>query len=138
MLVDLKLNSKDLSAWGIYIVEQGVYEGSFNFNLLIDLSPIYKRDRDSEYSDHSRSYYGVADNLDQIKSLYADLIHSEESNVVISLAKIEKVEEPEEGGWRWHKWGEYIGTQSPQCEYLYDEPEIESIYVFHVHKVNVK
>ena len=33
-------------------------------------------------------------------------------------------------GWRWHKWGPYIGTQDPQCEYLADEPEIKEVFVY--------
>jgi hypothetical protein len=33
-------------------------------------------------------------------------------------------------GWRWHKWGEYVGLHAPQREYLHDEPLIETVYVF--------
>lgn len=50
------------------------------------------------------------------------------------LTRLLKSEESSDGGWRWHKWGEYIGTHKPQCEYLHDEPEIEEVWVFDVKK----
>lgn len=31
----------------------------------------------------------------------------------------------EGGGWRWRKWGEYIGDGEPTREYLDDEPEFD-------------
>jgi hypothetical protein len=45
-----------------------------------------------------------------------------------------KANQSHEGGWRWHKWGEYIGKYEPQYEYLYDEPEIEKVYVYHIYE----
>jgi hypothetical protein len=37
------------------------------------------------------------------------------------------------GGWRWHKWGEYIGTGKHECEYLDDEAGFgDGVYVYHV------
>lgn len=41
-----------------------------------------------------------------------------------------KEHEPPKDGWRWHKWGPYIGTQEPKAEYLYDEPTITLIYTY--------
>jgi len=51
------------------------------------------------------------------------------------LRVIRKDLEPTDGGWRWHKWGEYIGTQNPQMEYIHDEPEIEKVYVYHIYEL---
>ena len=31
------------------------------------------------------------------------------------------------GGWRWHKWGEYIGVHEPQHEYLSYEKDIDYV-----------
>ncbi len=37
------------------------------------------------------------------------------------------------GGWRWHKWGPYIGHQERSgCEYLDEEPNIESVFLFNI------
>lgn len=38
------------------------------------------------------------------------------------------------GGWRWEKWGPYIGTQRSVADYLHDEPDIDYVYTFHVYK----
>ena len=65
--------------------------------------------------------YGVADTVDQIKERYKKWF--EKSDWVIEVTPIfqEKENAGKGGGWRWHKWGEYIGTLKPQYEYLDDE-----------------
>lgn len=82
--------------------------------------------------------YGVCDDWRQIFSKMADrmrpYIDSPEPFVVF-VSKIAKKSQPEEGGWRWEKWGEYIGDKQPQYEYLYDEPEIDEVFVFEVYHV---
>lgn len=83
------------------------------------------------------SPYGVADNIEQVKEYAKDMISSD-NPVVIALTEMRKDKEPENDGWRWEKWGQYIGKQDPQCEYLFDEPNIESVYVFHVYAVRPK
>lgn len=92
-------------------------------------------DRWSEFYETTISAYGVCDNLAQVKERYAEAIAHPTNPVVISMTKLTKKNQYPEGGWRWHKWGEYIGTQDPQCEYLADEPVIEEVYVFHVYPV---
>lgn len=45
-------------------------------------------------------------------------------------------DQPSEGGWRWHKWGPYVGDKHPEHEYLHDEgPEITQATCFHVYRV---
>lgn len=83
--------------------------------------------------------YGVADNLDQIheyitktvKSIQKDYNSpSDEVFILVTVTPIFKNDQPSTHGWRWHKWGEYIGIREPKCEYLYDEPEIDTVFVF--------
>ena len=81
--------------------------------------------------------YGVADNINQIKEHFKDMLSSN-NPIVLSVTEMRKEDQPQEDGWRWHKWGQYIGNQNPQCEYLYDEPNIQSVYVFHVYAVRPK
>mgnify|MGYP000984510367 FL=1 len=41
------------------------------------------------------------------------------------------------GGWRWHKWGEYLGNGTPTCEHLDDEDEFnDGVYVYHMYIVD--
>lgn len=79
--------------------------------------------------------YGVADDIEQVKEKFAKVIANPDVQICISLMPVFKEAEPEQGGWRWHKWGEYIGTQNPQCEYLFNEPEIDSVLCYHVYVV---
>ena len=76
--------------------------------------------------------YGVADNVDQIIDFYK--VNSTDLNICINITPIHKSSQPETGGWRWHKWGSYIGTQKSSHEYLYDEKKVELVYVFHVYE----
>ena len=142
-------------------IEPGIYEvESFNFNhtlnsisdhqIVDDYGMINTKDgsyksakdlganlKNIDWNNLS-STYGVADNVEQVKNKFAEAIKSETDEYVISVTEVRKDEQSDEGGWRWHKWGEYIGKQDPQCEYLADEPKIESVYCFHIYKVELK
>lgn len=77
---------------------------------------------------------GVCDRWEQIVEKWPE-IQTSDRHFVISVSRVTKAAQPESGGWRWHKWGDYIGTHEPQCEYLHDEPQVEAIYTFHVYEV---
>jgi hypothetical protein len=109
-------------------IETGIYiDNSFNFE--------HKVETDIE-SIFAWTCYGVCDNFEQIKVKYKDLIESEEK-YVIALDEVIGKEQPEDGGWRWHKWGQYIGCHEPEFEYLYDEKYIDKVFVFEIYKVNL-
>ncbi len=79
--------------------------------------------------------YGVCDSPAQFKETYLEKLRDDSRyEYVVSFVHLRKADEPASGGWRWHKWGEYVGAKSPQCEYLHDEPEIEEVYTFHVYR----
>ena len=80
--------------------------------------------------------YGVCDTVQQVKEKYAKWLNDPALNFCISFTKVSKANQPSDGGWRWHKWGEYIGEKEPQYEYLYDEgPEIEEVFCFHIYQL---
>lgn len=89
----------------------------------------------TKYSDDLIATYGVADNINQVKEYYKEAIAHPTNKAIISFVEIRKEDQPEDGGWRWHKWGEYIGTKNPTMEYLYDESDIDSIICFHLYTV---
>lgn len=74
--------------------------------------------------------YGVADNLDQIKTHLSRYWFEADKTFVLALGLVKKIDQPDDGGWRWHKWGTYIGDQDPQYEYLADEPDIDEVLLF--------
>lgn len=84
---------------------------------------------------HSRDTYGVADSVSQIYRKYRKVLNNPDYLFIVDVCEVRKDHQPEDGGWRWHKWGTYIGKKEPQCEYLYDEPKIDSVFVFHINVV---
>ncbi|MFW5962129.1 MAG: hypothetical protein ACOCQR_00760 [bacterium] len=121
-------------------IQTGVYqaEGMFGLNLNhcfnVEIKEEYESFQDEEDLTKWRSNYGVCDNYEQVLERYPELEFSDR-NFVVTLCPIRKSEQLKEGGWRWHKWGHYIGEYKPQCEYLYDEPEIDEVLVFHIYEV---
>lgn len=81
--------------------------------------------------------YGVCDNIEQLLFTCPELEASDTRKFVITLTPITRIDEPSSGGWRWHKWGEYIGTQNPQHEYLFHDKHIDMVYVYHIYERKV-
>lgn len=81
--------------------------------------------------------YGVCDNASQVIEYYQNL--EKEMNIdlgkcVLCLRPIVKKFQPENGGWRWHKWGPYIGVKEPHAEYIFDEDDdIRFVWCFHLY-----
>lgn len=75
--------------------------------------------------------YGVCDNASQILDVYPDI----PDDYVIFMAPIFSDKTEPCSGWRWHKWGPYIGIQEHYHEYLNDEPHVDMIYVFSIRQM---
>lgn len=103
----------------------------------------YEVDREREYArDFTNpkdpldyiSTYGVADNIAQIQ----EYVKEQEAKgydfgkCVINIRPILRKHEPAQGGWRWHKWGSYIGNFKHCCEYIHDEEGIEMVLCFSI------
>lgn len=85
---------------------------------------------------HSFSNSVIVDNIEQFYS-YFKFLNLLNKEYIACLTPIYKSEQPSTGGWRWHKWGPYLGNQkSIGTEYLYDEPNIDLIFVATVYEVN--
>lgn len=107
-------------------IKEGVYQiGSFGGTHFL---PDYEH-----YPELSIGPYGVCDNPDQILAACPE-IEASDRKFLITITPVEKCNEPDWGGWRWHKWGDYIGTQTPTHEYLYDEPIIDLVYCYHIYE----
>jgi hypothetical protein len=115
--------------------ETGIYEiGHFNFDH--DFKENCKRW--SALSDLSingyLNCYGVCDTYKQILEQYPGIITSDRK-FVISITPILKENQSKKGGWRWYKWGSYIGKHTPITEYLYDDPSIDKVYVYTIYEL---
>jgi len=127
-----QINGEDLSKGDFFEqYETGVYRHDgykFNFDNFID-------DNTSDKIIDKWVEYGVCDNYQQILDHNTELFSSPDKKHVIGLCTVRRKDQSEDGGWRWHKWGEYIGTQNPQCEYLYDDTHIEKVYCYHIFEI---
>ena len=83
--------------------------------------------------------YGVCDNIDQIfeRDPYIDAFKKSKKDYVIVIHWIPK---ENNGGWRWHKWGTYIGDFEHNCEYLSEEttPGLEGVWCYNIQQVTKK
>lgn len=113
-------------------LEKGIYQiGHFNFEHVMT----QKLDFDKIYPELGGfSCYGVCDDYKQILEQCEEL-KNEKRKFVVSVTPVEKSNQSKHGGWRWHKWGPYIGEYKSTCEYLYDEPEIEKIYCYNIYEI---
>lgn len=78
--------------------------------------------------------YGVCDDVADILRVYPLLEADPVRKFVVTMKRVKRnlANKGLGGGWRWHKWGEYIGTQTPTTEYLDDEPLVEQVYCYHI------
>lgn len=104
----------------------GFYIAGINDHYLIEQLTEYKEDQKCGFS----MPYGVCDNAGQVMEKY-DL----SGDVIAILSPVFRCNQPQYDGWRWHKWGPYIGEKEPEYEYLYDEKEIELVFTFSLVKV---
>lgn len=83
-------------------------------------------------------FYGVADSTDQALEYAKKHLGDRPERFCVFVTHIVKdlSNAGRGGGWRWHKWGPYIGTGTPTMEYLDDEKEFaDGVYVFHIHEL---
>ena len=111
-----------------------IYISHLNWNHQLEVLTDYKLT--NKYGEDN---YGVCDNASQVLKYCNERIKEskikEDKEYIIVLTPIFKKHEPKNEGWRWHKWGEYIGIQNPRCEYLANEDNIDMIYIFGVKEV---
>lgn len=84
--------------------------------------------------------YGVCDSPKQFVDRYKDALAADPVRTFFTtFTHIRKnpSNRGQGGGWRWHKWGPYIGEGTPGCEYLDDEDGFAGgVYVYHVLQVD--
>lgn len=133
--------------------EVGVYQCNFDFNFsddefiekFTDYNDFKLKKGETLLQRYGKGKYvptyGVADNVEQIKEFYKKQIKNKKEKFCISMTPVyqERKNKGKYDGWRWHKWGEYIGKLNPQCEYLDDEnfgDNFEYVICFNLHFIN--
>jgi len=126
------------------IVAKGIFQiGHFSgedilpgeWNEYPDLHAAGRDPIDAMSDENWTNCYGVCDDVQQLLDRCPMLVEDPDREFAITLTEIRRDEQPADGGWRWHKWGPYIGAHEPQCEYLYDEEGIDRVFCYHVFEV---
>lgn len=91
----------------------GVYVCALNSNYLVDNVTNYKQTNRLKSVIYFRNF-GVCDNASQALDYYDSLCKEYEDYMrdrkfAILLTPMFREDQDEHGGWRWHKWGPYIG-----------------------------
>ena len=86
--------------------------------------------------DWDKNCYGVCDDPQQVLNLIPELTTSDRQ-FTVTFCEVRKADQSPEGGWRWHKWGPYIGKHEPKYEYLYDEEGIDRVFCYHIYEVRM-
>lgn len=82
---------------------------------------------------------GVVDHPEQFAKLFGLHLHALTQPLTVLFTHVAKdsANAGQGGGWRWHKWGVYWGTGTPQAEYLDDEAAfVDGVYCFHIYRVD--
>lgn len=88
------------------------------------------------------SQYGVCDSVEQVLEKYKEILEGDDHQYFVWFTPVfqDKENAGRGGGWRWHKWGEYIGDLAPKCEYLDDEDFGEDwcgyVLCFHIYRID--
>ena len=78
------------------------------------------------------SAYGVCDTPYQFIIRFYKLLKEDERTFVVSFTHI-----PKSNGFKWHKWGPYIGDGRPECEKLREELGFDDgVYSYHVYQLS--
>ncbi len=132
VLTIAKINKINLGSQDEYFqhYETGVYRHDgyiFNFEKFI-------KDRCKEKVLNRWVAYGVCDNYQQILDTHKKILSNPSKNYVIGLSTVRRENETKRN-WKWDGWGEYIGTQNPEHEYIYDDKHIDVIYCYQIFEI---
>lgn len=146
----LEEDSKDLDITGIYMSD---LNGHYDIEELTNFNEVDEFELIDKYKFFPMN--GVSDNVSQVKNYLNKIINiylngtskdvyffegqglfnliKNEPNyqfILLLTPIINKHDKSSWGGWRWHKWGEYIGKHNPQYEYLDHETGIDYVLVW--------
>lgn len=133
MLKDVEINPIwEEKKWWEHITTGMYYVCGFNFEVM------FKEECERYPELLGINCYGICDNYEQLVNKLPKKILDEGRDFVISLTSICRKDQPSRDGFRFHKWGPYIGEQDIRSEYLYDNEHIDEVFVFHIYELKKK
>lgn len=116
----------------------GVYEGHFIDHWLdgvccdLQLDQVWDSLRRVDmWERYGTGSHGVADNYQQVLTYEHDRRVADPDHLyIVQVSIMRREDQSPKDGWRWSKWGPYIGTQVHQADYLADEPDISEVMIY--------
>jgi len=118
--------------------EKGFYHTKFPYNGNLDIWNANAPFNQDCFVINDFNNYGVCDSPEQFAEDFKELIESDPRPMVVMFTHVAKDVSNKGlgGGWRWHKWGPYVGKGTPTREYLDDEEGFnDGVYVYTVYDV---
>lgn len=129
MLVDVPNAGQTRLAEGCYQCQEDDFD--FDFTIWGGNAP----EREMAYprfTDGDPFAFGVCDTPEQFLNKYGAVLRADPRRLVVSFSHVEKSSNP--NGWRWHKWGPYVGDYEPAREYLADEDGFyDGVFCYHIY-----
>jgi hypothetical protein len=131
MIADMNGQDADIKC-----IQTGFYTSPLNFSSIVENNIGRTLPLDQKYPSFKDPYlgeFGICDTPQQFIDKYFKRLFYDNRILVVGFAHISKdtSNKGKGGGWRWHKWGEYVGEGNPQCEYLDDEEDFaDGVYVY--------
>lgn len=110
-------------------IAKGIYVDNA-LNTLLELQFMKREFQVFENDFRETDLYGLCDNEMQVCNKYKDLLEDKNRKFIIVLSNIYRNCQPDEYGFRFHKWGKYIGDYEITCEYLKNQTNMDKVVVY--------
>lgn len=136
--IDFLKKVKDINDF-LEPIKTGIYRGYWSGDKIKDYcglnieeynSFLYKNFPNPSF----RENFGVADNIEQILEYYPELLKSKDKFIVI-FSDVYRKDQPEHYGFRYEKFGNYIGIQDIKHEFMYDDKHIDKVIIYWIFKI---
>lgn len=108
---------------GVYVADPNA--ASHLFTLLTDYEFAKKRPTKS----------GICDNASQVLETYHKLVDDPNRLYVVFLSPVFKCDQQPEAGFKWKRYGKYIGVHKRKESLLVDEPDIGFIFKYNIYEI---
>lgn len=119
----------DTEFWGLDVPPDDMIE-AIGVDRIKKLEDECEMTLNSKNNTYRFASYGVVDSPGQFIEKFTDILEASPIKLVVGMTNVFKADEPSSGGWRWHKWGPYLGENDPQHEYIYWEEKIDQACCF--------
>lgn len=125
-------------------ISRGLYTVyNFDMGFFISFPPHLKHNclGDFPHINENVHCYGVCDSPRQFLDLFEQTLENDERSFAVAFTHIQKDpnNKGKHDGWRWHKWGPYVGNGTPTTEYLDDEAGFaEGVWAYHIYQIDGK